>query len=165
MVQKFSFFSLLHFLLATCLLLNAFLFSPAAMAVDYQEELHNYCHSKSPACTIGPQSPEQKLTDLNIQLACQSYYQQNNCEDIKNHLVKENRQILISCDPEKICNSERDFSVVSCMIDGVKMRFNIQTLVFFIGKIAGAALISEGAAIGGGVTGAAFYDLRGGPRS
>lgn len=156
MAPKFFLFSSLRFLLATCLLLNTFLFSPAATAMSYEEELHSYCHSKSPACAGDIQSPEQRLADLNIQVACQNYYQQNSCEDVKNSLTKENRKLLISCDPEKICNSDRDFSLVSCVIDGVKMRFNIQNLAFFIGKIVGAAILGEGAAVTTTFTGAPF---------
>lgn len=130
---------------ASILIMLASLNSSWIFASTYFETRKAFCEQRdSKPCSSNPSiQSENQFSDLkkiDIHLACQKYYQDNNCEDVKKLASPEDKKLIMDCSSKNQCLDENDLKKLSCTVDGIKMEFEIPTLALNMGLTAGAVL-------------------------
>ena len=114
-------------------------------ASSYFEARKTYCdQNKIQPCpqnqSAQPSGQFSDLKKIDMHLACQKYYQDNNCEDVKKTLSSEDRKLIMDCSSKNLCQDENNLNTLSCTVDGIKMEFEIPTLALNMGLTTGAIL-------------------------
>jgi hypothetical protein len=128
-----------HFFLIFLSVLYAF--AALASADNFHSQVKKFCDLKNElACYPNEVLDNLRVTQVNTVLACQNFYRQNHCEDVK-HAVGVNRQsMILSCDPKELCKGFAELNEQKCIIDGVSEHASFFSLAMFLGSQIGGGL-------------------------
>lgn len=133
------------------------LFSSSLLATTrpidtYHSQIASYCQLRSHCEEV--ESPSSsvleklKLAEVSAVLACKSYFEANHCQEVKDLIGVQKSNMVISCDPKKLCEGFLELDRARCMIDGAKDHFSIINVAMLLGyAIGGKASIAASTAM------------------
>jgi hypothetical protein len=114
--------------------------------LSFISKRHEFCRYKNVvSCDQKSNSNLKTLNQVEVKLSCEQYYQANHCDEIKKSFGAESA-IVMSCSPQDLCKDEEDLNVLTCLIDGAKVQFEIPSLALTAGLTLGTMLVGTSSA-------------------